>query len=214
MFKIILIVSALALIIGVISYLLLFKGVDLRQYEHLKSPRITTLPDTPVLAVEFETSTEGLKEVFGFLFSTYFKIKGVPKRSGKIMPALARYENALDFDMEEAQRNKAFANITWKGIAAIPLPHGIKDLPVQTQDRHKLSARLSSWQYGETAEILHIGPYEKEGPTVQKIREFIDTQGYEICGFHEEVYLRGPGLPWNRPENYYTIIRYPVRKKQ
>ena len=42
---------------------------------------------------------------------------------------------------------------------------------------------------------------------------FIKKEGYEICGLHEEEYLRGPGVPFVKPKDYYTIIRYPVCKK-
>ena len=211
MFKSILLLSVIAVVVGASYLFSMVKGPDLRRYESLKKPRITTLPDTLVLEVPFETSTEGLKNVFGFLFKTYFKIKGVPKKASAMMPAIARYENNLDFAMEKSERAEAFKNIVWKGVAAIPLTIDLQKIPVV--EHETFSARLTRWHYGETAEILHIGPYEKEAPTIQKIREFIASQGYEISGYHEEVYLRGPGLPWNRPKNYYTIIRYPVRKK-
>jgi len=211
MFKILLIISVVGVVIAAVFFLMMVKGPDLQKYEFLKKPRITSLPETLVLEVPFETSTEGLKNVFGFLYKTYFRIKGVSKRASAAIPPMARYENNLDFAMDEEKRADAFKNIVWKGSAAIPLKPDTTTLPKLKHD--KLSARLSHWKYGETAEILHIGPYEEEAPTIKKIRDFIDSQGYEIAGFHEEVYLRGPGLPWNKPENFYTIIRYPVRKR-
>lgn len=187
------------------------KGPDLSRYEYLKNPRITKIPDTNVLEVPFATSTEGLKAVFGFLFKNYFKLKGVPKRAAKMAPPAARYENALDFEMEEGKQETTFDAMTWKGVAAIPLADDITSVP--DTGHNDLTAGISRWQYGETAEILHIGPYKKEAPTVRKLMQFIASQGYEVSGFHEEVYLRGPGSIFSKPETYYTLIRYPVKKK-
>jgi hypothetical protein len=183
MIKILLILFAVGVIVAAVFFLMMVKGPDVQKYEHLKDPKITTLPDILVLEVPFETSTEGLKDVFNFLFKTYFKIKGVSKKVSKMMPPVARYENNLDFAMEAEKRDHAFKNIIWKGAAAIPLK--IKPDKLPELKHEKLKARLSHWQYGETAEILHIGPYEQEAPTVKKIREYIATQGYEITGLHE-----------------------------
>lgn len=211
MLQIVLIIVALSVVVGLRFFYLLVKGVDVSKYEHLQTPQITTLPDITVLEVPFETSTDGLKEVFGFLFKTYFKIKGVPKMPGKIPPSLARYENTLDFEMEDNEREAAFSNVTWKGFAALPVLVRTSEVPKIQHD--ELNSKTAVWHYGETAEILHVGPYEKETLAVRKLMAFIEKKGYEVNGLHEEVYLRSPGTPLYKPENYYTIIRYPVRKK-
>jgi hypothetical protein len=72
---------------------------------------------------------------------------------------------------------------------------------------------VSTWEYGEVAEILHLGPYNREEPTMQRLKEFIREQGYVIVGGHEEEYIVGP-TPGEKgdPEIYMTIIRYRVRK--
>ncbi|MBM2850090.1 MAG: hypothetical protein HW418_3032, partial [Anaerolineales bacterium] len=58
-------------------------------------------------------------------------------------------------------------------------------------------------------EILHIGPYSEEGPTIQRLHEFIAASGYEIAGVHEEEYLTTPKAKVQK-----TIIRYPVKKRK
>ncbi len=209
--KIALIIAVVVLCVGGGFVYRMLKGPDLSRYEHLRQPRITTLPDSNVLAVSFEASGEELKEVFGFLFKNYFKIKGVPKRPDKMPPPAARYENVVDFDMEPARRKSFLKNIIWKGVAAIPLASDIAELPDIKNE--KLTAGVVRWQYGKTAEILHVGPYEEEAPTVKRLKKYIEEQGYEIAGLHEEVYLRGPGSPMSKSKDYYTIIRYPVKKK-
>ncbi|MCD4812821.1 GyrI-like domain-containing protein [bacterium] len=210
MLKIVVIVGSVLVVLGIVAVLFMLKGPDLSKYKYLQDPRIAVLPDVKVMEIPFEVSSDGLGGVYKALFKTYFKLKGVPKGPGMESPA-ARYENALDFDMDTKERETAFKNIIWKGSAAIPLSETISALPaINSQDN--FIPRLTTWKYGETAEILHIGPYEKEAPTVNKLCAFIKAQGYEISGLHEEVYLRGPGMPFSKPENYQTIIRYPVKK--
>jgi len=211
MLKIVLIIIVVLLVAGTGVIFMLVKGPDVSKYVHLQEPRIISIPDTTVLEVSFNTTTNGLKEVFGFLFKSYFKIKGVPKIPWKLPPSVARYENSLDFDMEISKREAAFDNMIWQGAAALPLPANVTSVPDVAHEN--LTVRMVIWKYGETAEILHIGPYEKEAPTGKKLKEYIEKQGYEITGSHEEVYLRGPGTPFCKPENYYTIIRYPVIRK-
>ena len=75
------------------------------------------------------------------------------------------------------------------------------------------SLKLETWEYGEVAEILHIGSYATENPTVEKLHQFITESGYEIVGPHEEEYLKGPGMfGKGNPDKYQTIIRYPVAR--
>jgi effector-binding domain-containing protein len=63
------------------------------------------------------------------------------------------------------------------------------------------------------AEILHIGSYDKEKPTVDRLTKFISDNGYRIIGDHEEEYVKGPGMLFKgNSENYRTIIRYRIEK--
>jgi hypothetical protein len=55
---------------------------------------------------------------------------------------------------------------------------------------------------------LHIGGYDQETPTVQRLQKFIADNGYEVAGAHEEEYLTKPDAKVVK-----TIIRYPVKRK-
>lgn len=211
MVKWILLAVVILVVLAALAWFWMMKGPDVAQYEFLKQPRITEKPDTPVLEVPFEVDSQGLRAVFGVLFKTYFKLKGVPKGPGMPAPA-ARYDNTLDWSLSPEERAEKFKNVAWKGSAALPVPGTVQKLPDVTAVQG-LQPRISVWHYGEVVEILHVGPYETEPPTIQKLLDFVKTQGYEIAGLHEEEYLRGPGMPWVKPENYYTIIRYPVKRK-
>jgi hypothetical protein len=103
---------------------------------------------------------------------------------------------------------------TWVGRYALPVPDTVPSLPVIDAE-HGLRVNLVDWEYGQVAEILHIGPYAKEMPTIEKLHRFIKERGYGIIGYHEEEYVKGPGMFFRGdPEKYYTIIRYQVAKEK
>ncbi|MGD9200685.1 MAG: GyrI-like domain-containing protein, partial [Chitinispirillia bacterium] len=149
-----------------------------------------------------------IKDAFGKLFKTYYRMKEVKKGPGQPAP-VARYEN-IEEVMRQADGGD-YKSIVWKGYVAIPLPPGINEVPDKA-DSEPYPVHIKTLNYGTVAEIVHFGPYEKEQPVIGKLLGFINNQGYEICGLHEEEYIKGPGMPFVSPENYITIIRYQVRK--
>jgi effector-binding domain-containing protein len=95
----------------------------------------------------------------------------------------------------------------------MPVPDSVTALPSKGPEAG-LEVALATWEYGEVAEILHVGPYSAEEPTVARLKSFIAERGYEIAGAHEEEYLRGPGMLFaGDPGSYLTLIRYPVRRR-
>lgn len=69
--------------------------------------------------------------------------------------------------------------------------------------------RLERYKEGFCAQIMHLGPYSAEAPTVQKLHEFTHNKGYALTGKHHEIYLGDPNK--TAPEKLKTIIRQPVR---
>ncbi len=100
----------------------------------------------------------------------------------------------------------------WLGIYGLPIPATANTLP-EPGSPTEAKVAITAWEYGEMAEILHVGPYSEETPTIQKLLDFIKQQGYVIVGSHEEEYLRSAGMgDKGDPAQYYTIIRYRVKK--
>ncbi len=56
---------------------------------------------------------------------------------------------------------------------------------------------------GLSAQIMHIGPYSAEGPTIKKLHNFIREKGYELRGRHHEIYLGGPRKSAPKNDDYY-----------
>ena len=68
--------------------------------------------------------------------------------------------------------------------------------------------RFAAFAEGLAAQIMHIGPYAEEEPTITKLHEFIAEQGHERRGKHHEIYLSDARR--TAPEKLKTIVRQPV----
>jgi effector-binding domain-containing protein len=202
---IVLIVVAAVLVAGTLVSMLSRKGPDLSAYLPLREPRIVDKPSERVLEVAFSGPADtAVKEAYSSLFKAYFRMKGVPKGPG-MKPPKARYSmDSFGENWNQTDESTLKAR-EWKGSVAIPLPEGAEG-PASG------AAAIGTWDYGPTAEILHLGSYETERPTIEKLYAFIAKSGYVTVGDHEEEYLKGPGMPLVSPKDYWTIVRCRVRK--
>jgi len=68
--------------------------------------------------------------------------------------------------------------------------------------------RFEAFKEGKAAQILHIGPFADEGPTIEKVHAFIEGNGSTRVGKHHEIYLSD--LRRAAPEKWKTIVRQPM----
>jgi hypothetical protein len=199
LFLVALVVVAL---IGVIVWIGSPRGARLRDVAHLREPRLTTLSPQKVLLLTARGDPNVVaRKAFGLLMKTYFALRGVPKSGPAFKAPRARWSGI----------GAPAGEVT--GLYAMPVPEGVTELPPKRGDEG-LEVALTMWDYGEVAEILHVGPYSAEELTITRLTSFIADQGYEIAGPHEEEYLRGPGMIFaGDPKGYLTLIRYAVRRK-
>jgi len=62
-----------------------------------------------------------------------------------------------------------------------------------------------------TAQVMHVGPYSAEKPTIEKLHAFIAAEGYRLSGKHHEIYLGDPRRA--APEKLRTIVRQPIARR-
>ena len=68
--------------------------------------------------------------------------------------------------------------------------------------------RLEAFEEGLCVQIMHIGPYDAEPATKDKMDLFAREHGYNLCGKHHEIYMGNPLRA--APEKLKTILRQPV----
>ena len=68
--------------------------------------------------------------------------------------------------------------------------------------------RFETFTEGKAAQILHVGPFSEEGPTIDKVHTFIMDNGCHRVGKHHEIYLSD--MRRVAPEKWKTIVRQPM----
>ena len=72
--------------------------------------------------------------------------------------------------------------------------------------------RMEPYQEGLSVQILHIGSYDDEAPTLARLHnQWMPENGYVPNGKHHEIYLSDPRRV--APEKLKTVLRQPVRKQ-
>ena len=108
----------------------------------------------------------------------------------------------------------------WKWTLMIPVPSQVsaadfKAALREAESKKKASpalplARRRVVREGLCAQILHLGPYAAERPTIERLHLFILEKGLAFAGPHHEIYISDPGR--TAPAKTKTIVRQPVRK--
>lgn len=69
--------------------------------------------------------------------------------------------------------------------------------------------RFDTLREGQSVQIMHVGPYAAEKPTIERLHAYMKEKGCTFNGPHHEVYMNDPRR--TAPEKLKTIIRQPVR---
>jgi hypothetical protein len=108
----------------------------------------------------------------------------------------------------------------WKWTAMIMQPKFVTEAlfkeAVQRVKEKKNPPALQKMRFellceGLSAQIMHIGPWATEKPTIEKIYAFMRENDYDFNGTHHEVYLSDPRK--SSPEKLKTVIRQPIKKR-
>ncbi len=137
---------------------------------------------------------ETMPALYGSVYTLKFDLKKKGLPTFEVSGLRARYPDAHLVPKEK-----------WTHIIGLPIPEDTTTLPQKVPN---IEVKVEQWEYGTAAQILHLGPYDQEYATVERLHQYIADNGYEIAGTHEEEYLTSPDAKVIR-----TIIRYSVKKK-
>jgi len=162
-------------------------------------PQILEMPSRKMAVVYAKGAPDKVfPEVMPALYGSVYTLKFDLKKQGlptfKVSGLRARYPNAHLVPKEE-----------WIHIIGLPIPEDTTSLPQKVPGTE---VKIETWEYGTVAQTLHLGPYDQEQPIVERLHQFIEENGYEIAGLHEEEYLTHPDVKVPK-----TIIRYPINKR-
>ncbi len=162
-------------------------------------PQILEMPSQKMAVVRGKGAPdkvfpEFMPALYGSVYTLKFDLKKKGLPTFKVSGLRARYPDAHLVPKEE-----------WIHIIGLPIPEDTTSLPQKVPG---VEIKIETWEYGTVAQILHLGPYDQEEATINRLQRFIEDSGYEIAGMHEEEYLTTPDAKVPK-----TIIRYLVRKR-
>ncbi len=151
-----------------------------------------------------------------WLYSVSYGLKFASKAAERdygvsVLEGLWWAEDLADFEAGRRER--------WLWTMMIQQPEwttqtGVESAVDKTRKKHGVppaSLRLERFAEGLSAQILHVGPYSAEAPTIARLHgEFLPAEGLVENGHHHEIYLGDPRRA--APEALRTILRQPVRR--
>jgi hypothetical protein len=88
----------------------------------------------------------------------------------------------------------------------------VHEIVIEAADRKQLPAlaglHFDVFDEGQAAQVIHVGPYSSERPTLEKLYAFIKEAGRIPVGKHHEIYLGDPRR--TAPHRLRTIVRQPL----
>ncbi len=202
--------------------------IDFRkELRHLYNPPSKAFSTVDVPAMQFAmidghgdpNTAQAYQDAVEALYAVAYKLKFVSKvelDKDYVVPPLEGLWWAEDMETFTAARDKS----AWEWTMMIMQPEWIvpemfegtvkgvekaKGLPALPR------LRLERYDEGFCVQIMHIGSYDDEGPTLAAMHhEFIPQNGYEMRGKHHEIYLGDPRRV--APEKLKTVLRQPVRR--
>ena len=201
------------------------RKVDLKkELKHLYKPSAKEVVQVEVPTFQFlmidgrgdPNGSQAYAEAVEALFSVSYTAKFMVKKKAQevdyvVMPLEGLWWSDDMSSFITNERSK------WKWTMMILQPHFVEAAVIQAaiaevKRKKSLSAvyelRLESFTEGLCAQILHVGPFSEEGPTIQRVHEYID-QHSSLTGKHHEVYLSD--IRRADPANWKTIIRQPMK---
>lgn len=194
--------------------------------KHLYSPSSVEFETVEVPTLQFlmidgkgdPNTTGSYQEAVEALYGTAYKIKFQSKQAGQdyVVPPLEGlwWADNLEVFTSGLDKNQ------WKWTMMIMTPDWVtlkdfhtaveevrlaKDLPALDH------LYLESYEEGLSAQILHIGSYDNEGPVLKRLHEeWLPEHGFVPRGKHHEIYLSDPRRV--EPERLKTILRQPIQR--
>jgi hypothetical protein len=170
---------------------------------------VVDVPDLAMLVVdgtgrpEGTEFTEAVETLFAVSYGAHFLLRRQRGEAPWVMPLEALWDPPGD------------SRWAWRALVVQPPPvdAAVVDEALERARRRPPPAldrvRLERWEEGRSAQLLHVGPYASEGPSIDLLHREIAALDLRPHGRHHEIYLGDPRR--SRPERLRTILRQPVQ---
>lgn len=155
----------------------------------------------------------------GALYPVAYALKAVGRAEhgrDHVVPPLEALWRADDPALFTTRRDKE----TWRWTVLLLVPDWLGEADVEaaltrTAARREPPEALDRVRYahldeGPCVQTLHVGPYDEEGPVIERLHAAAVAAGRALTGDHHEIYLGDPRR--TAPERLRTILRQPVTR--
>lgn len=159
-----------------------------------------------------EAYAQAVEALFSVSYTAKFMVKKGPQQLDYTVMPLEGLWWADDFAVFAADDRAG-----WRWTMMIMQPDFVTDAVVEAaleavRSKKQLAAvdklRLEAFAEGRSAQVLHVGPFTEEGPTIERLHGYIQARS-DLAGKHHEIYLSD--IRRAHPSRWKTIIRQPMR---
>jgi hypothetical protein len=199
--------------------------IDLKkELKHLYNSSSKEVTEVDVPAMNFlmvdgegdPNTSQAYVEAIEVLFAVSYTVKFMVKKG----------ELAIDYGVmpleglwwaDDMTRFSPDDKSNWKWRAMIMQPpfvnadlidHALSEVKKKKNPAAISKVQFASWTEGKSAQIMHIGPFSEEVPTIERLHRFIDVSNRQRTGKHHEIYLSD--IRKADPKKWKTIIRQPM----
>ena len=183
-----------------------------------REPSLVDVPEMAFVMIDGDgdpNTAASYRQAIEALYAVAYAVKFAVKRSPSgidfgVMPLESLWWAS---DMKTFSDDKS----AWSWTAMIMQPEPVTAEIVQEARRQAAAKkslpalellRFERFAEGPAAQVMYLGPYRDEGPTIEALHAFIAELGCVAVGKHHEIYLGDPRR--SAPEKLRTVIRQPV----
>lgn len=205
-------------------------NLDLKiAYKHLYSPssktvNVVNIPPLSYLMIDGEGNPNTAPDYVSAVEALYglaYGIRAVRKAAGDtftVMPLEGLWafkgEQVENFNVTDADKDRfvwTLMILQPESVTAELVATARENLRVgKKSTAFTDKVRFESYHEGEAVQIMHLGPYSAEGPTVARLHAHIENNGWSLRSRHHEIYLSDPRKV--APEKMKTVIRQPFAR--
>lgn len=163
--------------------------------------RFVDVPEKRYLAVDGtdvpggEAYQAAIGALFGAAYGLHFGLRGRGIRGHRIGEFGALYWLTPD-QLAGESSSPATAGVDWRWRLLIDIPDEATGADVEAA-RERIGeaasrVELITWREGRCGQILHVGSYGSETPTIRRLHEAMATRGLRPVGPLHEIYLNDP----------------------
>lgn len=188
-----------------------FYKVSAKNVARIKVPKMNFLMVDGVGEPGSVTYTQAVEALFTVSYTLKFMIKKERDIDYGVLPLEGLWWADDMSDFVKGNKSKWLWTMMIMQPALITKTR-VKAAVKQVQEKKHLPAleqlKFEPFLEGNCAQILHVGPFTEEGPTVERVHTYIRESGCEMVGKHHEIYLTD--IRRAAAKNWKTIIRQPM----